>query len=169
MDTHRRCATARCEARWIRNKVVHPPEKEMVRQAIQKAEDSFIIILCFFVPFVSSLCQRTWIASECMYYLSNQVRWQAIALATLLTALQCTAVPLCCSFGTTGLVSLHKDGWKNRRRMGLLDVDGYKGKTFAFNSECFWPMLLSLFSFLSTFWHFPPLTYEMSKACIMHQ
>ena len=47
----------------------------------------FSLFLCFFR---FSLCQRIWIASIYMPYLSCPVRWQVIALFTLLTALQCS-------------------------------------------------------------------------------
>ena len=51
----------------------------------------FIILLffLFLCPFRFSLCQRIWIASFCMY-VSYWVRWHAIALSTLLIALQCS-------------------------------------------------------------------------------
>ena len=36
--------------------------------------------ICFFFSFAFSLCQRIWIVSICMSYLSYPVRWQVIAL-----------------------------------------------------------------------------------------
>ena len=46
---------------------------------------SFFLFLCLFR---FSLCQRIWIASICVSYLSYPVRWQVVALSTVLTALQ---------------------------------------------------------------------------------
>ena len=53
----------------------------------------YYVILFFHVflrPFRSSLCQRIWIASICMSYLSYPLPWQVIALSTHLTASRCT-------------------------------------------------------------------------------
>ena len=50
----------------------------------------FICFFCFFVPFVFLPFDASKIASICMSYLSYPVRWQLIALSTLLTALQCS-------------------------------------------------------------------------------
>ena len=58
----------------------------------------FLFYICFYFPvgflyFLS--CRRIWIASICMSYLSYPVRWQVIALSTLLTALQCSISVSC--------------------------------------------------------------------------
>ena len=88
----------------------------------------FTLLFCyifqlFIFPFRFSLCQRIWIASICMPYMSYPVRRHVFPLSTMLTTLVCSiSVSWFCDH--RACISLGGRIGTDTGTLGVLDVDG---------------------------------------------